>query len=89
MIFIVAVWALYLNATIASVDSPSLPRNKTVASDNGPNLWQILAAGLKIVGGELKNGLGKLGSNNILTIQGDDRNFILDDLENTEKVILP
>ncbi|OGY65750.1 MAG: hypothetical protein A3A16_04030 [Candidatus Harrisonbacteria bacterium RIFCSPLOWO2_01_FULL_44_18] len=89
MLAVISLWALYVNLSIADVNSSPLAKNEKSVKNPEPDLGQILGAGLTKIGGEIKDKIVKLSSKNILTIQSVDRNFTVDDLEKIETVNLP
>ena len=89
MLAVISLWALYVNLSIADVNSSPLAKNEKSVKNPEPDLGQIWGAGLTKIGGEIKDKIVKLSSKNILTIQSVDRNFTVDDLEKIETVNLP
>lgn len=93
MLIVVALWALYINVIVP----PTVPLIAKGDTQREAGVFKTFTTGLRVVIGELKksseslsNYLGNvLQVKNEITLQGSERNFILDELPPIPATKLP
>lgn len=95
MAAVLGLWVLYINLVVGTAESKLTIQSQE--EEKSPGAGATFLAGLKIVGSQIKeSGSGlvsrlreKLGETNSIEIRGEERNFILEGLEEIPKTSLP
>jgi hypothetical protein len=93
MAIVVALWIGYINLIVTPPTAPAA----AAAEDENPGFADIMRAGATVIKGALAEKSSaytryirmKIGQKNTVTIEGSERNFILDELEPVPPASLP